>query len=86
MDEQSLLSELERLLQDLAINVRYEVGDFQGGMYRYNETRQMVINKHLSPRKKIKIMAQEIKAQLDLDSHYVVPALREVIENADRLE
>ncbi len=85
-NEERLLDALESLLRDLSIDVRYEAGDFLGGMCRYKHTRQMIINKNLSARRKIQLMARELRQNLDVEQLYLVPALREVIENADRLE
>lgn len=80
------MEELEKILSDVTIEVRYEKGDFQGGLYRYKDKQQIVINKDLTVEQKIKIIASEIQSRVDLNNLYLVPALREVIENASRLE
>ncbi len=86
MNEEDLLQELENLAAKLALNLRYEKGDFQGGFYRYKEKQQIVINKDLSTRQKVNILARELKAMIDLENFYLLPALREVIENASDLD
>lgn len=86
MIEEEVLTKLENLLRDLAIQIRYENGDFSGGLCRYDAKKQVIINKAHSMRKKIAIIVNELKTNVDLDNLYIVPALREVIEHADRLE
>ncbi len=83
---ESILEELEKLLSEAAIEVRYEKGQFMGGLYRYKDKEQIVVNKDLPIEHKIKIIATELHEHVDLDSIYLVPALREVIENASRME
>ncbi|RMF59650.1 MAG: hypothetical protein D6743_15995 [Calditrichaeota bacterium] len=82
MKPEEILQGLESLLESLSVEVRYEKGNFTGGYYRYKDKRQMVLNKDLNVEKKIGLLATELKTNLDVDSFYVVPALREVIENA----
>jgi hypothetical protein len=85
MNDETLLSSLEELLTKLAIELRYEKGDFVGGLYRYNNSEQMILNKDLSLANKINILASELREKIDFDNLYMVPALREVIENAGRM-
>ncbi len=86
MKEAEILQNLEKLFADLALEIRYEKGDFTGGWFRYRDKQQIVINKELTDSQKIQILASELKAKFDLDHLYVVPALREVIEHAGSLE
>ncbi|MFQ5650962.1 MAG: hypothetical protein ACE5IY_13555 [bacterium] len=81
-----VLDKLEELLDGLSIEIRYEKGDFHGGLYRYRDKQQMVINKDLAIEQKIRIIADEIRTNVEFDNLYLVPALREVIENASRVE
>ncbi len=82
MNDDDLLFNLEELVVKSTICLRYEMGDFKGGLYRYNQKEQFLINKDLSVKQKINILAFELKKKLDFDDLYLVPALREVIENA----
>ncbi len=84
MTEDRILSSLEEVLTKLSIGLRYEKGDFVGGLYRYHDSERVVINKDLSPRQKITVLATELREKIDFDNFYLVPALREVIENASR--
>lgn len=85
MTDEDILQGLERLMAELSIEVRYENGDFMGGLYRYRNIEQIIINKELNTRQKINVFARELRAKLDLENLYIVPALREVIENASNL-
>jgi hypothetical protein len=85
MNDEDILQELEGLLAKLSIEVRYEKGDFLGGLCRYGDKEQMIINKELTINQKINVLANELRAKPDLESLYIVPALREVIKNASHL-
>jgi len=85
MNDDDVLQSFEKLLTDLEVELRYEKGDFQGGICRYKEKRQFILNKNLNSNQKILIMANELKLNFDLDNLYLVPALREVIGNAGSL-
>ncbi|MFQ5637785.1 MAG: hypothetical protein ACE5IR_07285 [bacterium] len=86
MKEEEILEKLESFMGEIGIDIRYEKGDFSGGMYRYNTMRQIIINKALETRQRIAIIVKELNSNVDLDSLYIVPALREVIEHANNLE
>ncbi|MFQ5604517.1 MAG: hypothetical protein ACE5HS_14705 [bacterium] len=86
MNEEQILASLEELIAQLSVDLRYEKGDFVGGFYRYNEKEQFVINKSLNIKQKINVLAKELKQKLDVNDLYIVPALREVIENASSME
>jgi len=82
MTEEIILQNLENLLQEMSIELRYEKGQFAGGFYRYKDKKEIVINKDLSAQRKITILANELKGKIDLNNRYLAPALREIIENA----
>ncbi len=85
MDDVTTLASLEKLLSDLSVVLRYEKGDFQGGFYRYRDRQEFVVNKSLPDEQKIQVIAGELKTSFDMEGLYIIPALREVIENASRL-
>ncbi len=85
MEENEVLENLEKLLSEMGINIRYEKGDFSGGFCRYKENKQLIINKSLDTTQKINIISTELKSNVEFDEIYIMPALREVIENANRL-
>lgn len=86
MHENEILQNFENLLDNLAIELRYEKGDFAGGLCRYKDKTQLIVNKDLGLNQKINILAKELGSNLDLDKVYMVPALREVIDNASGVE
>lgn len=79
MKDSEILGHLEQLTQNLSIDLRYEKGDFSGGLCRVDDKQVMIINKRLSDDQKIKVFARAI-AQLDLQNIYILPAIREIIE------
>ena len=78
MENQKLLQELENIAAKLDISVRYENGDFAGGLCRVKEENVLIINKKNSPQKKITILARELSS-VDLSTIYILPQLRERI-------
>lgn len=78
MENQKLLQELENIATKLDISVRYENGDFAGGLCRVKEENVLIINKKNSLQKKITILSRELSA-VDLSTIYILPQLRERI-------
>ncbi|GAG18134.1 unnamed protein product, partial [marine sediment metagenome] len=78
MEISVLLQELENLATRLDIAVRYEDGDFNGGLCRIKDEQVIFVNKKLSPEKKVTLLAQEL-AKLDLNNMYILPNLRDRI-------
>ncbi|MFQ5769067.1 MAG: hypothetical protein ACE5HX_00920 [bacterium] len=85
MDDENILLNLEELVEKLTLELRYEKGDFVGGLYRYNNKEQIIINKDLNTKQKINVLANELKVKVNIENLYLVPALREVIEHASSL-
>jgi hypothetical protein len=81
MKEEEILSGLEKLVESLSIQLRYEKGDFAGGYCVLKDKRMMIVNQALSPALRINVLAREL-ATMNLDQVFVVPALREVILEA----
>jgi len=83
-----ILRELETLCSNLGIDLRYEKGDFEGGLCRVEKEQLLIINKTLSDQAKIRVLARELRT-LDLENIYMVPALRRIIgqnlESAEEL-
>jgi hypothetical protein len=80
MRDEALLEMIEKLAADLSIEVRYDRGDFVGGLCRIEREKVLIVHRDLSPARKIRVIAREL-GRMDLDNVYVVPALREVIES-----
>jgi hypothetical protein len=79
MVESETLSNLENIVSQLGIQLRYEKGDFQGGVCRLKDERILIINKSLQIQKKIEVIANEL-SQIDLSGVYIIPVLRELLE------
>lgn len=82
MDQKHLLSAFEDLVQKLSIELRYEKGDFFGGLCQMPNKNILIINSKLPMEQKIKLIATEL-ANLKLNHIYIRPALREMIAEAD---
>ncbi len=78
MKEDEILAGLEKLVESLSIQLRYEKGDFAGGYCVLKDKRMMIVNSALSPAQRLKVLASEL-AGMNLDEVFVLPALREVI-------
>ena len=85
MDEEEILQKLEELVTNLGFKLRYEKGNFQGGGCRVGEEKMMIINNKIPNAVKISIIAAEL-AKLDLAEHYLIPEIRELIENQEDKE
>ncbi len=81
MKEEEILSGLEKIFESLQIEVRYEKGDFSGGYCILKDKPMVIVQSNLPAAQKIKILAREL-AQMDLQNVFLVPALREVIDEA----
>ncbi len=80
MTNEEMLVELKTLAEQIAIPVRFETGNFDGGLCVVNNERILIVNKKASVPKKISTLAVGLH-QCGLDSVYVKPAVREVIED-----
>lgn len=78
--DEELLEGIEALARNLALEIRYEKGNFHGGLCRLEDQRTFIINKDLSTSEKIKVFAREL-ANMDLEGIYILPAIRERIED-----
>lgn len=74
-----MLHSLEEVVVQLGIQLRYEKGDFDGGLCRVDDQRLLIANAALPTRKKIRIIAREL-SRLELDQVFIVPAVRRVID------
>ena len=83
MNDEIILQELENICCKLGLTLRYEEGDFIGGLCRIDDEKLIIINKKLPIDKKIKLIAQEIST-LNFEDIFILPAVKEIIlENKD---
>ncbi len=80
MDYEAIIGELQELCQQLAIKVRYEKGEFDGGYCLLFDQRVIVVNKKLAPQRKAAILALSI-TEFGVENVFIKPALREFIED-----
>lgn len=78
MSEEDVLHALETLARALDVEVRYEKGDFNGGLCCKGSQKVIFIQKGDPQDKQIGVLARELGA-FNLDSIYVMPVLREII-------
>jgi hypothetical protein len=80
MNYPQILNELAELAQQLALEVRYEKGDFDGGYCILKSQKVLVVNKRLSEPRKASCLAQAL-AEFGIETAFVKPSLREYIED-----
>ena len=83
MKSEKIYSELAALAEHLGLDIREERGDFTGGLCRIDDKDIIFLNKtnHISLNNRI--LAQSI-AQKDYSKLYILPAVRDFIENHQR--
>ncbi len=80
MTHELILQGFENLINNLSIDLRYEKGEFSGGLCQMPNKKVLIVNSQLSTEKKIKLIASELKS-LDLNHIYIRPALRQLIRD-----
>ena len=80
MTQELILQGFESLIQNLSIDLRYERGDFKGGLCKIDDKNVLIVNNKLPIDKKINLMAVELN-RLNLEQIYIRPALRNIIES-----
>jgi hypothetical protein len=79
-ESKQVLHELEDIVQRLGYTMRYEKGNFEGGYCLIKESKLFVINSRYEVEKRISIISRNLK-ELGIDSIFVKPGIREIIEN-----
>jgi len=85
MINESLLQAFEGLVTKLSIDLRYEKGDFAGGLCRMPNKNILIINSKLPLDQKIKLIASELST-LELNHIYIRPALRKVMSEVNKMD
>ena len=83
MKEDEVISGLEEVMGSLGVQVRYEKGDFDGGLCKLKDKRLLIVNSAALPSQRIKILATEL-SQMELENVFMVPALRQVIDDVGK--
>lgn len=80
MTDTQLLQELEALAERLSIDVSVRnLEGSAGGLCRYGGKWRLIVERHLSVRERIEVFLKAL-SQLPLDDVFVVPEVREKIE------
>jgi|TARA_B100000809_G_C14973652_1_gene471865 hypothetical protein len=84
MKNEELLEEFHLLAEKLDIKIMKGKGDFSGGSCTVNKERVIVINNSKPIEQRLNTLAGCFK-DYNLDGLYVIPVLREYIDNFQRL-
>ena len=87
MDDRAALSHLEGLADKLGIPIRYEVIKDEltspGGLCRMDGQYILIIHSRATVKEKVQIMIEALR-RFDLGDIYVMPALRELLEEIEK--
>jgi hypothetical protein len=83
LKEDEVLGGLETVMVSLGVQVRYEKGDFAGGLCKLKDKRLLIINSVATTAQRIRILATEL-SQMDIDNVFMVPALRQAIDDVGK--
>ena len=79
MNDEEILQELEKIAERLEVAIRYENGDFKGGLCRIKENSCIIIQKRIPVERKIFFLAREL-SKFDLSAMYIIPQLRDLLQ------
>ena len=85
MKNKELLEEFHLLAEKLEIKIMKGKGDFSGGGCVVNNENVIVINNNKPIEQRLNTLAGCFK-EYNLEGLYIIPALREYIDNATRLD
>lgn len=80
MDPEELHSHFQRLAEQMGIVLIEGEGDFVGGYCTVNGDQFVVLNKLKPLGQRLRILADSFR-KLDIQSRYIIPALRDFIES-----
>ena len=80
MNYLQLIQDLEELVRQRGIHLRYEKGDFEGGYCILKEQQILVVNKKLHEMRKAAVLAHAL-SEIGIESLFVKPAVRTFIED-----
>ena len=81
MKREQIITELERLALLVNVSIRYEkMGTLAGGLCRIDNCLFLFINKSLSEKSRIELLANELR-NLPWEEHFVKPEVRMILES-----
>lgn len=81
--QELLIKELIEVFNLIGYTVRIEKGFFKGGFCLLREQKLFLLNRNIEPAKKITFLARSL-AELNVDSIYLKPNIREVIDRENQ--
>ncbi len=81
MKTQHIVKELEQAAQQLGVRVRFEKGNFRGGLCTVEDQQTIVLNRRHPPEVHVALLAESLR-DLPIDTVYLKPAVREALEAA----
>jgi hypothetical protein len=77
--KEEIFSQLQDVLVQLDIKLKYDRGYFKGGFFRYKDKRTIYLNRAESVDQHVLTIVSELK-DLDLSNVSMSPSLREIME------
>ena len=84
MDQEKIFEELLQLLDKLSITVKYDRGNFQGGLVRYNDQNYFYMNRGAETAVKINIILTELK-RLNIPEELLKPEIKNILSDLSYL-
>lgn len=75
----AILKELMEVAQSVGVTIRKEVGILKGGYCTLNDNKLIIISKNMPVESMVSVIARNL-ATIDLESVFIKPAVRAVIE------
>ena len=82
---EEIIQDLKALAMQLGAEVRFEKGDFKGGYCLLKDNKVIVINKMMNMQRKVMVLSAALK-ELGIDSIYINPRMREIIDEMAELK
>ena len=82
MEENCIFKELESVLKQLSIDLKFGRGYFEGGFYVYKKKRAIFLNRAFAVEKNNEIIIRELK-NINLDGIEMSPGLKDLILNSE---
>jgi len=80
MDQETILAELENLISQIGLEIRYEKGDFKGGDCILYDQNLVVMNKKNTTPQKISLLSRVVGLYGGNDM-YMKPLIRQVVDD-----
>ena len=82
MSTDEIIKELENLLNQLSVELKYGRGYFDGGLYRYRDNKCIYLNRANSDQHNLAILLSEIK-KMEWQNLECKPSIKELLTKSD---